>query len=82
MPFPSPGNLHNPGIRPMSAALTGGFFTIEPEEKPISPLKYRKHSIQAKLAVYIYGKKNPQSFFQVLTFFTYLPLTASTGNDI
>ena len=27
--FPSPGDLHNPGIKPMSAALAGEFFTTE-----------------------------------------------------
>ena len=31
LPFPPPGNLHNPGIEPLSPA--GGFFTTEP---PIS----------------------------------------------
>ena len=34
LPFPSPGNLPNPGIKYMSAALTGGFFTTEPPGKP------------------------------------------------
>ena len=39
LPFPSPGDL--PGMEPMSSALGGGewggggFFTIEPPEKPI-----------------------------------------------
>ena len=28
LPFPSPGDLPNPGIKPTSPALTGGFFTI------------------------------------------------------
>ena len=31
LPFPSPGDLPNPGIEPMSPAvpaLTGGFFTV------------------------------------------------------
>ena len=30
LPFPSPGDLHNPGIEPTSPALAGGFFTTEP----------------------------------------------------
>ena len=37
LPFPPPGALPNPGIKPMSLAspsLAGGFFTIEPPEKP------------------------------------------------
>ena len=34
MPFPSPGDLPNPGIKPTFAALAGGFFTTEPLGKP------------------------------------------------
>ena len=37
LPFPSPGNLPDPGIKPMSRAshaLAGGFFTTEPPGKP------------------------------------------------
>ena len=30
LPFPSPGDLPDPGIEPASPALTGGFFIIEP----------------------------------------------------
>ena len=33
-PFPSPGNLPDPGIKPMSPAFTGGLFTTEPPGKP------------------------------------------------
>jgi len=33
LPFPSPGDLSNPGIEPVSPALAGGFFTIEPCRK-------------------------------------------------
>ena len=29
LPFPSPGDLPDPGIEPMSLALLGGFFTTE-----------------------------------------------------
>ena len=31
--FPSPGNLPNPGIDPVSFAMAGGFFTTEPPGK-------------------------------------------------
>ena len=34
LPFPSPGDLPNPGIKPASLALAGGFFTTEPPGKP------------------------------------------------
>ena len=30
LPFPSPGDLPNPGIDPASPAVAGGFFTTEP----------------------------------------------------
>ena len=33
LPFPSP-DLSNPGIEPVSPALAGGFFIIEPPGKP------------------------------------------------
>ena len=36
LPFPSPGDLTNLGIKPMFPALAGGFFTAEPPGK--SPL--------------------------------------------
>ena len=34
LPFPSPGDLPNPGIEPTSPALPGRFFTTEPPGKP------------------------------------------------
>ena len=33
LPSPSPGDLPDPGIEPMSPALACGFFTTEPPEK-------------------------------------------------
>ena len=38
LPFPSPGDLPDPGIKPASPALTGGFFTTEPSENLQLPL--------------------------------------------
>ena len=35
LPFPSPGNLPNPGTEPISLALAGEFFTTEPPGKPL-----------------------------------------------
>ena len=32
--FPSPGDLPNPGIKPVSPVLAGGFFTTGPSGKP------------------------------------------------
>ena len=34
LPFPSPGDLHNPALEPTSPALTGGVFITEPPGKP------------------------------------------------
>ena len=33
LPFPSPGDIPDPGIEPMSPELAGGFFTTEPPGK-------------------------------------------------
>ena len=32
--FPSPGDIPNPGIKPVAHALAVGFFTAEPPGKP------------------------------------------------
>jgi len=40
LPFPSPGDLPNPGIKPTSLALTGGFFTAKPPGKPRVVFKF------------------------------------------
>ena len=34
LPFPSPGDLLNPGIEPATPASAGRFFTAEPPGKP------------------------------------------------
>ena len=36
VPFPSPGNLPDPGIEPASPAMAGRFFPTEPPGKPSS----------------------------------------------
>ena len=40
MPFPSPGDLPDPGIESASPALAGGFFTTEPSRKPLTRKEY------------------------------------------
>ena len=37
LPFPPPGNLPNPGIKPASPTLAGRFFTTEPPGKAKPP---------------------------------------------
>ena len=44
LPLPSPGDLPNPGIEPMSPALAGGFFTTEPPGKPFILIKVKAKS--------------------------------------
>ena len=34
LPFPSPADLPDPGIKPMFPTLAGGFFTTETPGKP------------------------------------------------
>ena len=34
LPFPSPGDLPDPGVEPTLPALAGRFFTTEPPGKP------------------------------------------------
>ena len=35
LPFPSPGDLLDPGVRPASPASAGEYFTTEPPGKPL-----------------------------------------------
>ena len=39
--FPSPGDLLDPGLKPTSPALAGGFFTTEPQGKPVLFYRWR-----------------------------------------
>ena len=34
LPFPTPADLPDPGIEPVSPALAGGFFTADPPGEP------------------------------------------------
>ena len=40
LPFPSPGDFHDPRIKPMSPALAGRFFTTVPPGKPLHMISY------------------------------------------
>ena len=42
MPFPSPADLHDQRVEPMSPALAGGFFITEPLGKPTKELLHPK----------------------------------------
>ena len=51
LPFPSPRDLPDPGIKPGSPALTGGFFTTAPPGKPPYSLLSRKYYTVVKVAL-------------------------------
>ena len=38
LPFPPPGDLPDPGIKPASPGLAGGFFTLKHLGSPKNPL--------------------------------------------
>ena len=52
MPFPSPGDIADPGIEPTSPALAGGFLTTETPGKPLpcssSSILAQKANVQEK----------------------------------
>jgi len=60
LPFPSPGDLPNLGIKSVSPTVAGGFFTPEPPGKPTYKYDQRKENF---LKVYLLktqkkGRKN------------------------
>ncbi|KAB0342190.1 hypothetical protein FD755_012039 [Muntiacus reevesi] len=48
LPFPSPGGLPNPGIKPMSPILAGGFFIIVPPGKSSGEFTYDQLNSEEK----------------------------------
>ena len=44
LPFPPPGDLPDPGMKPESPELARGFFTTEPPEKPRQVL-YKEENV-------------------------------------
>ena len=53
LPFPSPGDIPDPGIKPVSftcSALAGGFFTISTTNKDL--LYYTRNYIQCFVIIY------------------------------
>ena len=51
LPFPSPGDLADPGIEPPSSALAGGFFTTKPPRKAYPGV--HKHSHRGWWGIFI-----------------------------
>ena len=61
LPFPSPGDLADPGIECASPALAGGFFSIEPpREAPLGRQKTQKIINNMQI------EQHPQSNFRKL----------------
>ena len=54
LPFPSPGDLPDPGIKPMSPALVGKFSTTEPPGKPIHVCIYIYVCVCVYICVCVY----------------------------
>ena len=52
LPFPSPGDLSDPGIEPVSPTLAGVFFTAEPPGKPRCYTLHFSHLIILKINSY------------------------------
>ena len=46
LPFPSLGDLPDPGIKPASLALAGGLFTTAPPEKPLLKVDFHLWLLQ------------------------------------
>ena len=61
LPFPSPGDLPNPGIEPTSPALADGFFTTEPPGKPRTYIRHRLHQGQPDVTNMVYPDPNQTS---------------------
>ena len=62
MPFPPPGDHPNPGIKPASPSLAGGFFTTEPCGKPLYWIRVR-HNTMTK--IFIRREKFAHEFWEV-----------------
>ena len=79
LPFPSPGDLPEPGIKPASPALGSGFFTAEP------PGKRRICGPRAKLKIpfrYLYEKKESSSLTVALVVYIWvLPGSGHTAHS-
>ena len=58
-PFPSPGDLPNPGIEPGSAALWADTLPSEPPGKPIG------HRLEEITSEYIFGLNLKRSSFGI-----------------
>ena len=54
LPFPSPGDLPDPGIEPVSPALAGGFLSSEPQGSPSLALGWVKRGVREATLTSLY----------------------------
>ena len=69
LPFPSLGDLPDPGIEPRSPALVGRFFTTEPAEKARDHITHREMPIEMAAdfsSVTMKARRKWHSIFQEL----------------
>ena len=71
LPFPPPGHLHNPGIKPMPPALAGRIFTTEPPGK----------HCMCKKSLYMYVEHIGVWFAIIKCFWNYKQLWWHSGKD-
>ena len=67
-PFPTPGDLPNPGIEPSlpaSPALAGGFFTTVPPRNPQTAIKRKKKKVGNG---FLHGRSRKSSVFYLCQF--------------
>ena len=58
LPFPSLGDLPNPGVEPRSPALQADSFPSEPPGKPVSTLNWKGWSLKLQCFGHLMGKAN------------------------
>ena len=54
LPFPSPGDLPDPGIEPVSPALAGGFLSSEAQGSPSLALGWVKRGVREATLTSLY----------------------------
>ena len=77
LPFPTPGDLPNPGIKPVYPALAGGFFSTEPPGKLYISISMVYHRILT-----IVSKLYSRTLLLSILYVTVLHLLTSTSNSI
>ena len=78
LPFPSPEDLPDPGIEPLSPALAGRFFTTESSGKP-QGLRGLKSDKEMAEQGYQHRETNPFKIYGVKDIWQVLGLMVPTG---